>query len=155
MFIRVGLECLLRSRIACSVGVSESTVSRVLARAGLSKLSDLEPIEPVLRYEHEAPGELLHIDTKKLGCIVRPSHRVPGHRRDSVDGAGWETLFVAIDDHASEPPRSAAARLAPQAPSPTLSRATKPAFTLPVRVASWWAALSSPNTLSRASEMAS
>ena len=91
---------MLQSRIARSVGVSESTVSRVLARAGLSRLSDLDPVEPVVRYEHEAPGELLHIDTKKLGRIVRPSHRVTGSRRDSVDGAGWETLFVAIDDHA-------------------------------------------------------
>jgi len=91
---------LLQAQIARSVGVSESTVSRVLARAGLSKLTDLKPAEPVQRYEHEAPGDLLHIDTKKLGCIVRPSHRVTGNRRDSVDGAGWETLFVAIDDHA-------------------------------------------------------
>ena len=54
----------------------------------------------VVRYEHDAPGDMLHIDTKKLGRIVRPSHRVTGNRRDSVDGAGWETLFVAIDDHA-------------------------------------------------------
>lgn len=91
---------MLQSNIARSVGVSASTVSRVLARAGLSKLSDLEPAQPVVRYEREAPGELLHIDTKKLGRIVRPSHRVTGNRRDSVDGAGWETLFVAIDDHA-------------------------------------------------------
>ena len=91
---------MLQSSIGRSVGVSASTVSRVLARAGLSKLSDLEPAEPVVRYEREAPGELLHIDTKKLGRIVRPSHRVTGNRRDSVDGAGWETLFVAIDDHA-------------------------------------------------------
>jgi transposase InsO family protein len=91
---------MLQARIARSVGVSESTVSRVLARAGMSRLSDLEPVEAVVRYEHEAPGDLLHIDTKKLGRIVRPSHRVTGNRRDSVDGAGWETLFVAIDDHA-------------------------------------------------------
>lgn len=91
---------LLQVQIARSVGVSESTVSRVLARAGLSKLSDLQPAEPVHRYEHDAPGDLLHIDTKKLGRIVRPSHRVTGNRRDSVDGAGWEMLFVAIDDHA-------------------------------------------------------
>ena len=80
--------------------MSKSTVSRVLARAGLSRLRDLEPSEPVLRYEHEHPGDLLHIDTKKLGRIERPSHRVTGNRRDSVDGAGWEFLFVAIDDHA-------------------------------------------------------
>ena len=98
----VELRCrrMIRSRIARSVGVSASTVSRVLARAGLSKLSDLVPAEPVVRYEHEQPGDLLHIDTKKLGRIVRPSHRVTGNRRDSVDGAGWEMLFVAIDDHA-------------------------------------------------------
>ena len=91
---------LLQVQIARSVGVSESTVSRVLARAGLSKLSDLQPAEPVHRYEHDAPGDLLHIDTKKLGRIERPSHRVTGKRRDSVDGTGWEMLFVAIDDHA-------------------------------------------------------
>lgn len=80
---------MLQARIARSVGVSESTVSRVLARAGMSKLSDLKPVEAVVRYEHEAPGDLLHIDTKKLGRIVRPSHRVTSNRRDSVDGAGW------------------------------------------------------------------
>ena len=86
---------ILQARIAHSV-----TVARVLARAGLSRLSDLQPVEPVVRYEHKAPGNLLHIDTKKLGRIVRPSHRVTGNRRDSGNGAGWETLFVAIDDHA-------------------------------------------------------
>lgn len=91
---------MLQSRIAQSVGVCAATVSRVLARAGLSKLSDLDPAEPIVRYEHAVPGDLLHIDTKKLGRIVRPSHRVTGDRRDSVDGAGWEMLFVAIDDHA-------------------------------------------------------
>jgi len=91
---------LVQAQIARSVGVSESTVSRVLSRAGLSKLSDLEPREPIQRYEHEAPGELLHIDTKKLGRIERPGHRVTGNPRDSVSGAGWEVLFVAVDDHA-------------------------------------------------------
>lgn len=91
---------MLQARIAQSVGISESTVSRVLARAGLSKLADLEPREPIQRYEHEAPGDLLHIDTKKLGRIERPSHRVTGNRRDTVNGAGWEFLFVAVDDHA-------------------------------------------------------
>lgn len=91
---------LIHGRIAVSLGVSKSTVSRVLARAGLSRLRDLEPSEPVVRYEHEYPGDLIHIDTKKLGRIERPSHRVTGNRRDTVDGAGWEFLFVAIDDHA-------------------------------------------------------
>ncbi|MCM5683004.1 IS481 family transposase, partial [Schlegelella sp. S2-27] len=91
---------IIQSRIAQSVGVSEATVSRVLRRAGLSKLSDLQPREPIQRYEHKEAGDLLHIDTKKLGRIERPSHRVTGNRRDSVDGAGWEFLFVAVDDHA-------------------------------------------------------
>jgi len=67
---------MLQARIARSVDASASTVSRVLARTGMSKLSDLEPAEPILRYEPEAPGNLLHIDKKKLGRIVRPSHRV-------------------------------------------------------------------------------
>ena len=91
---------LTQARIAAALGVSKSTVGRVLARAGLSRLSDLEPAEPIQRYEHAAPGDMLHIDTKKLGRIERPSHRVTGDRRDSVEGAGWEMLFVAVDDHA-------------------------------------------------------
>jgi transposase InsO family protein len=91
---------LTQARIAQALGVSKSTVGRVLARAGLSRLRDLEPCEPVVRYEHEHPGDLVHIDTKKLGRIERMSHRVTGDRRDTVDGAGWEFLFVAIDDHA-------------------------------------------------------
>jgi transposase InsO family protein len=91
---------LTQARIAQALAVSPATVSRVLERAGLSKLSDLDPKEPVQRYEHEAPGDMLHIDTKKLGRIERPSHRVTGDRRDGVDGAGWEYLFVAVDDHA-------------------------------------------------------
>ena len=90
---------LTQARIALSVGVSKSTVSRVLARAGLSKWRDLEPSEPVVRYEHERPGDLIHIDTKKFGRIERMGHRVTGDRRDGREGAGWEFLFVAIDDH--------------------------------------------------------
>jgi len=86
-------------RIAELVGRSVSTVARLLARLGLSSLRALDPVRPVVRYEHVAPGEMLHIDTKKLGRIVRPSHRVTGDRRDSVDGAGWEFAHVAIDDH--------------------------------------------------------
>jgi len=54
---------------------------------------------PVQRYEHAATGDLLHLVIKKLGHIVRPSHRVTGNRRDSVDGAGWEYVHGAIDDH--------------------------------------------------------
>lgn len=86
-------------RIAELVGRSVSTVARWLARLGLSSLKVLDPVRPVVRYEHIAPGEMLHMDTKKLGRIVRPSHRVTGDRRDSVTGAGWEFAHVAIDDH--------------------------------------------------------
>lgn len=91
---------LTQARIAASMGLSKSTVGRVLARAGLARLKDLEPSEPVVRYEHAHPGDMIHIDTKKLGRIERMSHRITGDRRDTVDGAGWEYLFVAIDDHA-------------------------------------------------------
>lgn len=86
-------------RIAAVVGRSVATVSRFLAPLGLSSLKALDPAPAVVRYEHDAPGELLHLDTKKLGRIERPSHRVTGNRRDSVDGAGWEFTHVAIDDH--------------------------------------------------------
>ncbi len=91
---------LTQARIARSLQVSASTVGRVLRRAQLSRWSDLVPSEPVVRYEHEHPGDLVHLDTKKLGRIERMSHRVTGDRRDSVNGAGWEYLFVAVDDHA-------------------------------------------------------
>jgi len=91
---------LTHARIAQSLRVSASTVGRVLARAGLSRWADLAPSEPIVRYEHAHPGDLLHIDTKKLARIVRLGHRVTGDPRDSVDGVGWEYLFVAVDDHA-------------------------------------------------------
>jgi len=90
---------LIQARIAASLGVSASTVHRVLARAGLSRLRDLQPSEPVVRYEHEHPGDLIHIDIKKLGRIEKLGHRISGDRRDTSRGAGWEFLFVAVDDH--------------------------------------------------------
>jgi transposase InsO family protein len=89
-----------QARIAQYLHISKATVSRVLARAGLSKLSDLDPVEPVRRYAHERPGDLIHIDTKKLGRIEVTGHRATGDRRDRSRGAGWEVLFIAIDDHA-------------------------------------------------------
>ncbi len=90
----------LQSRIASYTGVSKATVSRVLRRAGLSKFSDLAPAEPVQRYEHEAPGDLLHIDIKKLGRFTGVGHRITGDYGRRTKGYGWEYLFVAIDDHA-------------------------------------------------------
>ena len=100
LIVELRRRFLTQARIAKSVGVSVATVSRVLKRAGISKLSDLVPAEPIVRYEHAHPGDLLHIDTKKLGRIERMGHRITGDPRDNTNGAGWEFLFVAIDDHA-------------------------------------------------------
>ncbi len=86
-------------RIAQRTSLSCATVSRILRRLKLSRIRDLEPKQPIERYEHPAAGDLLHLDIKKLGRIVRPSHRVTGDRRDSAGGAGWEYVHVAIDDH--------------------------------------------------------
>lgn len=85
--------------ISQRTGLSRATVSRILRRVHLSRWRDLVPAPPVVRYERDHPGELLHIDIKKLVRIVRPSHRVTGNRRDTVKGHGWEYVFVAIDDH--------------------------------------------------------
>lgn len=79
--------------------LAPSTVGRVLQRTGLNRLAALEPAAPILRYEHEAPGDLLHLDIKKLGRFKRPGHRVTGDRQVTSDGAGWEYVHVAIDDH--------------------------------------------------------
>jgi transposase InsO family protein len=89
-----------QGRIAQYLEISKATVSRVLTRAGLARWSDLEPAEPVVRYEHARPGDLIHLDTKKLMRIERAGHRIHGDRTTRVYGAGSEALFVAIDDHA-------------------------------------------------------
>ena len=87
-------------QIALSLGLSQSTVARILARTGLNRLSHLEPARPDNRYEHEAPGDLLHLDIKKLGRFKRPGHRVTGSRRNTPKrGPGWEYVHIAIDDH--------------------------------------------------------
>jgi transposase InsO family protein len=92
-------KLLLQAHIASYMGVSKATVSRVLRRAGLSRLSDLRPDEPVQRYEREHPGELLHIDIKKLGRFDKAGHRVTGDRRQRARDIGWDYVFVAVDDH--------------------------------------------------------
>ena len=103
------IEALRRLRmtaaeIAECLGLALSTVSRWLKRIGLGKLSRLEPPEPPNRYERKRPGELVHVDVKKLGRILRPGHRVTGNRRDRrVDKhgygiAGWEFVHVCVDD---------------------------------------------------------
>jgi transposase InsO family protein len=84
--------------IACKLGMPPSTVSTILARIGLGRLCRLEPPEPANRYQRERPGELLHVDVKKLGRIGRPGHRVNGDRRTRSRGIGWEYVHVAVDD---------------------------------------------------------
>jgi transposase InsO family protein len=100
------IEALRRQRftgheIARDVGVSPATVSRVLRRLGLNRIAALEPAEPVRRYERERPGELIHIDIKKLGRFERTGHRITGDRTGQSNrrGIGWEYLHLAIDDH--------------------------------------------------------
>ena len=86
-------------RIARELAVSRATVQRTLKRAGLSHLSALDPVELPRRYEREAPGELLHIDIKRLGRIGRAGHRVNNDRTTRTRGIGWEFAYVAVDDH--------------------------------------------------------
>jgi transposase InsO family protein len=110
---REGIAELRRRRwtgkqIAAELGISPASVSRVLKRLGLNKLRALEPAEPVRRYQRDKPGELLHIDIKKLGRFERLGHRITGDRtRQSSTrgkrggkswGAGWEYVHIAIDD---------------------------------------------------------
>ena len=89
---------LVASEIAARLPVARSTVSAALSRMGLGRLRFLQPAAPIQRYEWQHPGELVHVDIKKLGRIVQPSHRVTGNRRDTVRGSGWEYVHVAIDD---------------------------------------------------------
>jgi hypothetical protein len=87
-------------QIAAVAGVALAAVSRVLHRLGLNKLCALEP-EPVRRYERENPGELIHVDIKKLGRIGSVGHRITGRQTGVVNrhlGIGWEFVHVCIDD---------------------------------------------------------
>jgi len=99
------VEALRRQRspgkqIAAELGISPATVSRILKRLGLNRISALEPAPPVRRYEREHPGELIHIDIKKLGRFDRVGHRITGDRRgqSNTRGVGWEFVHVCIDD---------------------------------------------------------
>lgn len=100
------IEVLRRQRhtgkhIAHEVGVSAATVSRVLRRLRLSRVRDLEPAEPVRRYERATPGEMIHIDIKKLGRFAQIGHRITGNKTgySHCRGLGWEFVHVCIDDH--------------------------------------------------------
>ena len=100
------VEALRRQRytakqIAAEVGVSPATVSRILRRLGLNRISALEPAEPIRRYERQHPGALIHLDIKKLGRIGSVGHRITGRSAGVVNrhhGIGWEFVHVSIDD---------------------------------------------------------
>ncbi len=92
-------QCLPLWRIARETGRSLATVARHMARLGLSRLSALQPSVPVCRYERASPGELLHIDTKRLGRIQGVGHRITGQRQHRNRGIGWDAVHLAIDDH--------------------------------------------------------
>ena len=88
------------AQIAARLAMPRSTVAAVLKRSGLERLSRLTPKPAVVRYEREQPGELLHLDTKKLGRFRRVGHRIHGDRQTPRSyGAGWEYLHVCVDDH--------------------------------------------------------
>ena len=85
--------------IARVLGMARSTVAAVLVRIGLNNLKVLEPKEPANRYERQSPGELLHVDIKKLARIRSVGHRIHGDRSKRAYGAGWEYVHVCVDDH--------------------------------------------------------
>jgi transposase InsO family protein len=90
--------------IASRCKVSPATVSRILKTHGLSRVRDLDPPQPVIRYERDHPGDMIHIDIKKLGRFKQIGHRITGERtrqsnpRGRQEGYGWEFVHVAIDD---------------------------------------------------------
>ena len=96
--VRLRRERMSGGEIACRMGMARSTVARWLARGGLGRLKQLAPPEPIRRYQKEHPGELLHLDIKKLGKISGVGHRITGNRLQRARGIGWEFLHIAIDD---------------------------------------------------------
>ena len=121
------VEALRRQRwtgkqIAAEIGVSPATVSRILKRLGLNRIAALEPAEPVRRYEREHPGELIHIDIKKLGRFERVGHRITGDRTGQSNSpaasAGSSSMSASTTPPASPSRRSCPTRRR-RAPSPS------------------------------------
>jgi transposase InsO family protein len=115
--------------IAHRTGIARATVGNVLRRHGLGRLAPLQPKPPIQRYERARPGELVHIDTKALGRIVRIGHRITGLRQHRTRGVGWEHVHVCIDD---------ATRLAYVEVLPSQQQADAVAFV--ARALAWFAA---------------
>jgi transposase InsO family protein len=102
--VQLGARVLRQQRwtcaeIAAAVGVSAATIARGLRRVGMSRRLRMEPPPMGRRYEHAAAGDLVHLDTKKLGRIRGLGHRITGERTHRSRGIGWEFLHIAIDDH--------------------------------------------------------
>ena len=118
--------------IARALGLARSTVGLVLRRLGLNRLALLEPRPPVIRYQRDRPGEMLHLDIKSLGRFDRIGHRISGDRtgQSRSRGIGWDHLHVAVDD---------ASRLAYTEVLPSLGREDATAFL--TRALDWFARL--------------
>ena len=85
--------------IDAKLELARSTVARWLKRKGLGHLAQIDPTEPVRRYQRERPGELIHLDIKKLGRFDQPGHHITGTRVGCRNrGAGWDFVHVAVDD---------------------------------------------------------
>ena len=97
--VQLRRERRIMDRIAQETGISRATVGRILKRHGLNRWRDLEPADPVVRYERDRPGDLIHIDIKKLGKFSQTGHRITHDRTVKSRGAGWEFVHVCIDDH--------------------------------------------------------
>ncbi|QDL95893.1 IS481 family transposase [Rhodopseudomonas palustris] len=97
---RLRRQRLTGKQIAADLGLSPATVSRILRRLGLNRMRDLEPAEPARRYEYAHPGDMIHIDIKKLGRFDKIGHRITGDRtgQSNSRGVGWEFVHVCIDD---------------------------------------------------------
>ena len=86
------------AQIAAVVQVSRATVARTLSQLGMARLETVPPTPALIRYEWARPGQLVHLDIKKLGRIGRVGHRITGDRRGQVRGIGWEFVHVCVDD---------------------------------------------------------
>jgi transposase InsO family protein len=97
--VRLRRRRLTAAAIAQRLAMPRTTVAAVLRREGLERLSRLEPKPPVVRYERQTAGELVHLDTKKLGRIRGVGHRIHGDRQRRARRVGWEFVHAAVDDY--------------------------------------------------------
>lgn len=118
---RLRRKRLTYAQIARRVGVSTATVCRLARAGGFNRLSALEPKATTQRYERAHPGDIIHVDIKRLARIVHPGHRISGNPRHRTRGAGYECLYVAVDDRS----RVAFGRILPDQQAESASRFLK------------------------------